>query len=637
VPVPDQRRALLASVLLLGFAVAGPTAASGTRAAAARAVLAIACDGEPGDPARLATALDARVLNSRPEQRHGQDVGWRHHLAPAAGGEAIVVLLAPGGRLQGLSVEVHEAGDGREPRPALLVIGDADCRTRSARGIAYDAAGAAQFLDALDADLETVVAREPVNPPVPPGVDPGGVLVGMVDSGVDYRLSSIAARLARDRSGRLLGYDFWDLDQRPFDADAISPFSVRRHGTRTASILLVEAPGARLVPYRFPRPHMSRMGALVERAAGDGVVVLNLSLGSPDRERWGAFERAARAQPQMLFVVSAGNDGRDIDQVPVYPAALALDNILTVTSSEDDGRYATGSNHGVRHVDVAIPAERKVATEFGGAARLVSGASYAAARVSALAACLLAAHPDWRARELKRAVLERARPTPGRPYTAHGYVPNPSAVDRGSCPAEPTAPEVIAEPVIGDLDAGTVPASGEATHELRPTLVVVEEAGWSLARVEATARRAVRVLRQCAVHSAELRLRRVRVPRNLRYYDRARAAALVDALRPVHPAVFFLADTLERPAFDAVAIGRANAGRRPELEGTVWMTARIEHAGIALAHELVHVLSDSGEHVAAPDNLMRAETRGEGTSLTAAQCGQLRERGTALGLLTPRG
>ena len=73
-----------------------------------------------------------------------------------------------------------------------------------------------------------------------------------------------------------------------------------------------------LVPYRYPRHHMSRMPDLVEHAAAAGVRIVNISMGSRRRSEWADFEAAATTHPQMLFVVSAGNDGADIDETPVY-------------------------------------------------------------------------------------------------------------------------------------------------------------------------------------------------------------------------------------------------------------------------------------------------------------------------------
>jgi hypothetical protein len=99
------------------------------------------------------------------------------------------------------------------------------------------------------------------------------------------------------------------------------------------------------------------------------------------------------------------------------------------------------------------------------------------------------------------------------------------------------------------------------------------------------------------------------------------------------PAVFFVDDTLHRPAFDAEAIGRANAKNRPEMADTVWITATTRDLPVALAHELVHVLTDSGDHSESPGNLMREETAPGNTQLTPEQCSRIVAIGQAHGLL----
>jgi hypothetical protein len=65
----------------------------------------------------------------------------------------------------------------------------------------------------------------------------------------------------------------------------------------------------------------------------------------------------------------------------------------------------------------------------------------------------------------------------------------------------------------------------------------------------------------------------------------------------------------------------------------VWITAGIRDLPIALAHELVHVLSDSGAHSDAPGNLMNDETAPGNTQLTSAQCSRIVATGEANGLL----
>ena len=59
--------------------------------------------------------------------------------------------------------------------------------------------------------------------------------------------------------------------------------------------------------------------------------------GLKDKNDWLCFEKAKK-MTDTIFVVSAGNDGIDIDQTGIYPAALDLDNIIAVTSGDKFGR-----------------------------------------------------------------------------------------------------------------------------------------------------------------------------------------------------------------------------------------------------------------------------------------------------------
>ena len=188
--------------------------------------------------------------------------------------------------------------------------------------------------------------------PVVPELRPGTARVraALVDSGINYLLPEIADGLARDSDGKLIAYDFWDMDDRPFDSHPVSHGRVVRHGTRTASLFMREAPNAALVAYRYPRPDMTRMRQLIQHAVDNDVRVIGLPLGSNRSDLWTVFAEAARENPDLLFIASAGNNGRDIDQEPVYPAALDLDNLLVVTSADDFVRPADGVNLSLIHI-----------------------------------------------------------------------------------------------------------------------------------------------------------------------------------------------------------------------------------------------------------------------------------------------
>jgi len=85
--------------------------------------------------------------------------------------------------------------------------------------------------------------------------------------------------------------------------------------------------------------------------------------------------------------------------------------------------------------------------------------------------------------------------------------------------------------------------------------------------------------------------------------------------------------------FDAKLAGRGNSRTRPELADTVWVTRATRDPGIALAHELAHVLMNSGEHSAEEGNLMRDETTAQNVRLSPAQCERLRSNAVENGLV----
>ncbi|MFQ5937117.1 MAG: S8/S53 family peptidase, partial [Acidiferrobacterales bacterium] len=301
-----------------------------------RQALAVACTATNATLDEMAhTMTGAAGVDESTIEFRDNVIGWRRRLVLDNGAEVKVERIAPAGRLRRLGAQ-YSAPSPHGKRPLLTALAGPRCQIRFGRRLVYEDGSVAPIaLEHLDGKLAPTGRREPLNPPVPAGRDPGGVLVAIVDAGVNYLLPEIDMRLARDRDGKILGYDYWDLDDRPFDANpARSPFFPQRHGTRTASLLIREAPMIRLVPYRYPRPDMKRMTDLVHDAARKGIRIINLSMGSNKLDEWQAFVAAARARPEILFVVSAGNNGRDIDAQPVYPAALHLDNIVTVTSSE---------------------------------------------------------------------------------------------------------------------------------------------------------------------------------------------------------------------------------------------------------------------------------------------------------------
>ena len=507
-------------------------------------------------------------------------------------------------------------------KPQIRLALDQDCNLVQARRIAYDDAGRAVKIEHLDHQLAASDNFDWLNPPLPdsPSAPASGPRIGLLDSGVNYLLPHIASRLARRDDGRLVGFDFWEMDDTPFDANpARSAFQVQRHGTRTASLLLAEAPNIKLVPYRYPRPDMSRMTQLVEHAAANEVRIIGMPLGSSRYADWADFARAAEAHPQILFIASAGNNGRDIDVSPVYPAGLEIDNLLVATSASDFVTPADRTNYGRIAVDYLLAAESVKTIDYDGSEVVVSGSSYAVPRLVALAARLLGEQPELTTRQLKARIADYAvRARTGR-YVSTGFLPDPLA-DRASVKISQRYPHPV--------------TALAADHELVLEVLALG-ASWSAADIASTLDGALAILAQCDVGAAPFEIARIDASGWLTDLATGPAHTIMTNARANDSSivVVFAEDTRMLEAYDAEAFGLGNTANRPWLRNSVWLTHATIDRDIALAHELFHVITNSGAHIDTAGNLMQRRTSRGQTALDAGQCSTAIERGTELGVL----
>lgn len=74
---------------------------------------------------------------------------------------------------------------------------------------------------------------------------------------------------------------------------------------------------------------------------------------------YGAFAKTAKpwvdASPNVLFVIAAGNDHNDNDNLPYFPANLSEENTITIAASNGYQQIADFSNYGKTTVHVAAP------------------------------------------------------------------------------------------------------------------------------------------------------------------------------------------------------------------------------------------------------------------------------------------
>ncbi len=201
------------------------------------------------------------------------------------------------------------------------------------------------------------------------------------------------------------------------------------HGTHVASTIAGSgaasggryrgvAPGAKLLAGKVCDDDGCPQDAIlagIQWAADHGAKVVNLSLGGYPSDGTDPLSQAVNAFTEktgMLFVIAAGNDGREqaVSSPPSADAALAV----AALSKKDE--LAAFSSRGPRVGDLAVkpdisaPGVGIVAARAAGTypetsvdtayARL-DGTSMATPHVAGAAAILAQRHPDWRADRLK--------------------------------------------------------------------------------------------------------------------------------------------------------------------------------------------------------------------------------------------
>jgi subtilisin family serine protease len=173
------------------------------------------------------------------------------------------------------------------------------------------------------------------------------------------------------------GADFVGADTQPpaIDGDPTddSLFS-RGHGVHTAGTIGAQgnngigvtgvAQNVTIMPVRACFIELCSFSALVEAvnyAGAHGARAANMSLGSDVSSL--ALADAIAANPQTLFVISAGNESESNEVKPKYPCVYsplaegrsAVDNVICVAATNQADQLAGFSNWGVNTVDLGAP------------------------------------------------------------------------------------------------------------------------------------------------------------------------------------------------------------------------------------------------------------------------------------------
>lgn len=245
-------------------------------------------------------------------------------------------------------------------------------------------------------------------------------VVAVIDTGIDYNHEDLAYNVWRNpnpgRQNDVTGFDFVHNDGFPFDDN--------RHGTHCAGTIGATGGNGKGVSGVAQRVSIMSLKFLDARGSGstanaikaidyavtNGAKVLSNSWGGGsgvnNRGLEDAINRASSAG--VLFVAAAGNDGKDNDSSPTYPAGYRTPNMIAVAATDENDQLASFSNTGAESVHIAAPGVRVYSTVPGGKYAKLSGTSMATPHVAGAAALLWSASPGLTMAEVKDRLLRSA-------------------------------------------------------------------------------------------------------------------------------------------------------------------------------------------------------------------------------------
>lgn len=147
----------------------------------------------------------------------------------------------------------------------------------------------------------------------------------------------------------------------------------------------------------------------IDYAVEHGAQVINCSWGMDDESDIlkDAIDRAGKKG--VVVVTSAGNDTRDLEATPYYPASYELSNLISVASTDQFDHLTSFTNYGAARVTIAAPGTDILTTQMGGGYRSVTGTSASAPLVSGVAGLVKTLRPWLTAAGTRAAIIDGAR------------------------------------------------------------------------------------------------------------------------------------------------------------------------------------------------------------------------------------
>jgi subtilisin family serine protease len=256
-----------------------------------------------------------------------------------------------------------------------------------------------------------------------------GPLIAVIDSGADYTHPDLAANIAvntseipgdgLDNDGNGVVDDVYGFNAFENHGD---PMDGMGHGTHCTGTIAAEGNNghgivgvqwqAQVLPVKiFHDRGLTTTDSILrglEYAKSRGAVITSNSWGGPQPSE--AIRQAFASFPGALHIAAAGNDEKNTDQNPSYPADYDLPNMISVGASNSHDAPAWFTNFGRESVDVFAPGEDILSTLPGGGYGKKSGTSMATPHVTGAAGLIATKYPKASPEALRDRLLYSSDP-----------------------------------------------------------------------------------------------------------------------------------------------------------------------------------------------------------------------------------